>query len=139
MLLVSNDDSITRAFPRTMSDTTDDSFSVDSGDVQRAVVAAAMGNALEWFDFSVYSYMAATIGSVFFPSHSDSAALLAAFAVFAVAFMVRPLGGMFFGPLGDKVGRSEVLVTTIIMMSFGTLASACCRATIRSVSGRRSC
>lgn len=106
-----------------MSDTTsDDSFSVDSGDVQRAVMAAAMGNALEWFDFSVYSYMAATIGSVFFPSHSESASLLAAFAGFAVAFMVRPLGGLFFGPLGDKVGRSAVLAVTIIMMSIGTFA-----------------
>ncbi|MGN8199782.1 MFS transporter [Salinisphaera sp. RV14] len=105
-----------------MSDTSDDSFSVDSDDVQRAVVAAAMGNALEWFDFSVYSYMAATIGSVFFPSHSNSAALLAAFAGFAVAFMVRPLGGLFFGPLGDKIGRSAVLATTIILMSIGTFA-----------------
>ncbi|WP_423822990.1 MFS transporter [Salinisphaera sp. SPP-AMP-43] len=103
-----------------MSDTTDDSFSVDSDDVQKAVVAAGMGNALEWFDFSVYSYMAATIGQVFFPSHSSSASLLAAFAGFAVAFAVRPLGGLFFGPLGDKVGRSAVLATTIIMMSVGT-------------------
>lgn len=103
-----------------MSDTTDDGTTVDSADVNKAVTAAAMGNALEWFDFSIYSYMAATVGKVFFPSHSSTASLLSAFAVFAVAFLVRPLGGLFFGPLGDKVGRSKVLATTIIMMSFGT-------------------
>lgn len=85
-------------------------------------MAASLGNALEWFDFSVYSYTAVTIGLVFFPSHSDSTSLLAAFAGFAVAFLVRPLGGLFFGPLGDKVGRSAVLATTIILMSIGTVA-----------------
>lgn len=103
-----------------MSDTTSDSFTVDSGAVKKAVTAAGMGNALEWFDFSVYAYMAGTVGSVFFPQHSDTASLLSAFAVFAVAFLVRPLGGLFFGPLGDRVGRSKVLATTILMMSAGT-------------------
>ncbi|RJS91409.1 MFS transporter [Salinisphaera sp. Q1T1-3] len=103
-----------------MSTTTDDSFTVDSDAVKKAVTAAGMGNALEWFDFSVYAYMAGTVGKVFFPSHSDSASLLSALAVFAVAFLVRPLGGLFFGPLGDKIGRSKVLATTIIMMSAGT-------------------
>lgn len=103
-----------------MSQATDGSSTVDSEDVRKAVAAAGMGNALEWFDFSVYSYMAGTVGHVFFPSHSDTASLLASFAVFAVAFLVRPLGGMFFGPLGDRVGRSKVLIATILMMSFGT-------------------
>ncbi|GAB3670827.1 MFS transporter [Salinisphaera aquimarina] len=93
---------------------------VDESDVKRAVSAAAMGNALEWFDFGVYSYMAGTVGHVFFPSHSGTASLLASFAVFAIAFVVRPLGGFFFGPLGDKIGRNKVLATTIIMMSAGT-------------------
>lgn len=104
-----------------MGDTTKDApHTVDGADVRRAVQAAAMGNALEWFDFSIYSYMAATLGGTFFPSESESASLLAAFAGFAIAFMVRPLGGLFFGPLGDKVGRSAVLAATIIMMSLGT-------------------
>ncbi|MDA3921031.1 MAG: MFS transporter [Salinisphaera sp.] len=103
-----------------MSTTNDDSLAVDSGAVKTAVAAAGMGNALEWFDFSVYSYMAGTVGRVFFPQHDNTASLLSAFAVFAVAFLVRPLGGLFFGPLGDRIGRSKVLVTTILMMSAGT-------------------
>lgn len=88
--------------------------------VRRAVAGAAMGNCLEWFDFGVYSYLAVTIGEVFFPAHSSTAALLASFAVFAVAFVVRPLGGFFFGPLGDRIGRNRVLAATIILMSGGT-------------------
>lgn len=100
-----------------MDTTAPDSTVMEPAALRRAVFAAGMGNALEWFDFSIYSYMAATIGYVFFPSHSESASLLAAFAGFAVAFVVRPLGGLFFGPLGDKVGRSKVLAATILMMS----------------------
>jgi MHS family proline/betaine transporter-like MFS transporter len=90
--------------------------------VRRSVKAAALGNCMEWFDFGVYSYLAATIGQVFFPSNSTSVSLLSSFAAFAVAFLVRPLGGFVFGPLGDKVGRSKILAITIITMSGGTLA-----------------
>lgn len=97
-------------------------ISVDQGEVKKAVSAAAMGNCLEWFDFGVYSYLAVTIGKVFFPSEDPTTELLASFAVFAVAFLVRPLGGLFFGPLGDKIGRSKVLAATIIMMSGATFA-----------------
>jgi MFS transporter, MHS family, proline/betaine transporter len=95
---------------------------MDPSVVRRAVAAAALGNCLEWFDFGVYSYVVATIGTVFFPSHSNSASILSSFAAFAVAFLVRPLGGLVFGPLGDRLGRSRVLAITIITMSFGTCA-----------------
>lgn len=105
-----------------MSTTAHETTQIEQSALRRAVFAAGMGNALEWFDFSIYSYMAATIGYVFFPSQSESASLLAAFAGFAVAFVVRPLGGLFFGPLGDKIGRSKVLAATILLMSAGTFA-----------------
>lgn len=101
------------------SSTSEDSI-VDDLEVHKAVGAAAMGNCLEWFDFGIYSYLADTVGHVFFPTHDTTASLLSSFGVFAVAFLVRPLGGFFFGPLGDKVGRSRVLATTIILMSGGT-------------------
>lgn len=58
--------------------------------VKRAVKAAALGNAMEWFDFGIYSYLAVTIGNVFFPGGSDTTKLLSSFATFAVAFLVRP-------------------------------------------------
>ncbi|MEU6487991.1 glycine betaine/L-proline transporter ProP [Streptomyces sp. NPDC046887] len=94
----------------------------DQSAVKRAVKAASLGNAMEWFDFGIYSYLAVTIGRVFFPSGNDTAQLLSSFATFAVAFLVRPLGGMVFGPMGDRIGRKKVLALTMIMMAIGTFA-----------------
>ncbi|MFD7812000.1 MFS transporter [Streptomyces sp. NPDC059785] len=88
--------------------------------LKRAVGASALGNCMEWFDFGVYSYLAATIGKVFFPGASPGAQLISSFATFAAAFVVRPLGGLVFGPLGDRIGRQKVLATTMIMMAAGT-------------------
>ncbi|WP_435532145.1 MFS transporter [Rhodococcus antarcticus] len=92
----------------------------DESAVKRAVRAAMLGNAMEWFDFGVFAYLAATLGRVFFPGASTSAQLIFTFGTFAAAFLVRPLGGMFFGPLGDRIGRKKVLATTMIMMSLST-------------------
>ncbi|ARZ69916.1 MFS transporter [Streptomyces albireticuli] len=94
----------------------------DEATVRRAVKAAALGNAMEWFDFGIYSYLAVTLGDVFFPSGNDTVRLLSSLATFAVAFLVRPLGGLFFGPLGDRVGRKRVLALTMILMASGTFA-----------------
>ncbi|MFV0129720.1 glycine betaine/L-proline transporter ProP [Streptomyces sp. HMX112] len=94
----------------------------DRAEVRRAVKAASLGNAMEWFDFGVYSYLAVTLGHVFFPSGNETAQLLSSFATFAVAFLVRPLGGMVFGPMGDRIGRKKVLALTMIMMAVGTFA-----------------
>ncbi|MEE1752309.1 glycine betaine/L-proline transporter ProP [Streptomyces sp. SP18CS02] len=94
----------------------------DQAAVKRAVKAASLGNAMEWFDFGIYSYLAVTLGHVFFPSGNETAQLLSSFATFAVAFLVRPLGGMFFGPMGDRIGRKKVLALTMIMMAVGTFA-----------------
>ncbi|WP_328918168.1 glycine betaine/L-proline transporter ProP [Streptomyces jietaisiensis] len=94
----------------------------DESAVRRAVKAASLGNAMEWFDFGIYSYLAVTIGQVFFPSGNDTVQLLSSFATFAVSFLVRPLGGMVFGPMGDKIGRKKVLALTMILMAIGTFA-----------------
>ncbi|MFC7915067.1 MFS transporter [Streptomyces sp. NPDC057386] len=94
----------------------------DPAVVKRAVKAAALGNAMEWFDFGVYSYIAVTLGKVFFPSGNPTAQLLSTFGAFAAAFLVRPIGGMVFGPLGDRVGRQKILALTMIMMAAGTFA-----------------
>lgn len=95
---------------------------VDGGMVRKAVGAAALGNAMEWFDFGVYGYLAVTLGHVFFPSSSPTAQLIATFATFTVAFLVRPLGGLVFGPLGDRYGRQKVLAATMILMALGTFS-----------------
>ena len=94
----------------------------DEAAVKRAVKAASLGNAMEWFDFGIYSYLAVTLGHVFFPSGNDTVQLLSSFATFAVSFLVRPLGGMVFGPMGDRVGRKKVLALTMILMAVGTFA-----------------
>ncbi|MFY2789820.1 glycine betaine/L-proline transporter ProP [Rhodococcus sp. KRD162] len=95
---------------------------VDQPMLKRAVSAAALGNTMEWFDFGVYGYLAATLGKVFYPDATPAVQLISTFATFAAAFVVRPLGGLFFGPLGDRIGRQKVLAATMIMMSIGTLA-----------------
>jgi MFS transporter, MHS family, proline/betaine transporter len=100
----------------------DDITIVDKNLLKRAVGAMALGNAMEWFDFGVYSYIAVTLGQVFFPSSSPSAQLIATFGTFAAAFLVRPIGGMVFGPLGDRIGRQRVLAMTMILMACGTFA-----------------
>lgn len=89
---------------------------------RKAVTAAAIGNATEWYDFGVYSYLAVTIGLVFYPSQSGAVQLIATFTTFAAAFLVRPLGGMFFGPLGDRIGRKQVLATTMLLMAVSTFS-----------------
>ncbi|MEV8525052.1 MULTISPECIES: glycine betaine/L-proline transporter ProP [unclassified Streptomyces] len=94
----------------------------DRPQVRRAVTAAALGNTMEWFDFGVYAYLAGTMGKVFFPSSSPGAQVVSAFATFAAAFLVRPLGGLVFGPLGDRIGRQKVLAATMIMMALSTFA-----------------
>lgn len=94
----------------------------DRSKVRKAVFASALGNATEWYDFGVYSYLAATIGALFYPSASAGGQLIATFTTFAAAFLIRPIGGLFFGPLGDRIGRKRVLATTMLMMSVGTAA-----------------
>jgi MFS transporter, MHS family, proline/betaine transporter len=95
---------------------------VEEQTVLRAITGASIGNLVEWFDFAVYGYLATYIAANFFPSNNPTASLLSTFAVFAAAFFVRPLGGIFFGPLGDRIGRQRVLATVIILMSVATFA-----------------
>lgn len=82
--------------------------------------AVALGNFLEWFDFAVYGFFAATIGDVFFPSANPTASLLSSLAVFGVAFVVRPLGGITIGAIGDRLGRRYALALTVLLMGIAT-------------------
>ena len=98
-------------------------ISVVSPDVARkAAFGAAVGNAMEWFDFGIYSYLAVTIGRIFFPQVGPDAQLVASFATFAVAFVARPAGAVFFGRLGDSIGRKTVLLVTLVIMAISTFS-----------------
>ena len=85
--------------------------------VRTAVLGSAIGNATEWYDYGVFTSgaIATTIGTLFFPRGGDAA--LRSLALVGIGFIFRPFGGMFFGPLGDKIGRQRVLAITILLMS----------------------
>ncbi|MBF4161439.1 MFS transporter [Nocardioides acrostichi] len=103
----------------------DDIVVTEPGVIRRAIGAAAVGNITEWYDFGVYAYFEPTIKKVFFSGLDDTVGTIATFGLFAVAFLVRPFGGMFFGPLADRIGRNRVLATTMIMMALGTFLIGC--------------
>ncbi|VVD59681.1 MFS transporter [Pandoraea anhela] len=95
---------------------------VGEGELNRVVLASVVGSFVEWFEFSVYGYLAAVLGKVFFPTGDPSVQLIASLAAFAIAFFARPFGGIVFGSLGDRYGRKQVLTVTIVMMAFATFA-----------------
>lgn len=82
--------------------------------------AAIAGNIVEWFDFAIYGFFAPSLAAAFFPAGNKSVALLQTFAIFAVAFLLRPVGGAYFGSLGDRIGRKRVLAATVLLMSVAT-------------------
>jgi MFS transporter, MHS family, proline/betaine transporter len=87
---------------------------------RRALVAACVGNAVEWYDFALYGAFATILAVTFFPSEDRGADLLATFAVFSTAFIFRPVGALLFGRRGDRSGRRQLLVLMIIVMSLAT-------------------
>ncbi|MAM56948.1 MAG: MFS transporter [Salinicola sp.] len=93
---------------------------IDLATLRKVIAASAIGNFVEWFDFAVYGFLAVIIAQHFFPPGDDSLALLQTFAVFAVSFALRPLGGIFFGMLGDRIGRKRILSVTVLLMAGAT-------------------
>lgn len=87
-----------------------------------AALATVLGNALEWYDFAVYGYVASALGQAFFPADAAALRTLAAFGVFAVGYLMRPVGSLVLGPLGDLLGRRLMLSLSILIMGFSSLA-----------------
>ncbi|WP_249147369.1 MFS transporter [Bradyrhizobium jicamae] len=87
---------------------------------RRVVISSTIGNALEWFDFTVFGLFAGIISKLFFPADNPSSSLLLTFATFGIAFAARPLGGLVFGLYADKHGRKKALVVMITLMAVGT-------------------
>lgn len=85
------------------------------------VTPAIIGNILEWYDFALYGYFATVISSLFFPSSDKTLSLLVTFAVFAIGFVMRPLGAILFGHYGDRYGRKKSLAFAVILMAIPTI------------------
>jgi MHS family proline/betaine transporter-like MFS transporter len=86
----------------------------------KIIFTGLIGNIFEWYEFSLFAYFASDISQQFFPSHDKFSSLLQAFGVFAVGYLMRPLGAMWFGYFGDKLGRKKMLSTSIIAMAIST-------------------
>ena len=93
--------------------------------VVKLVVATSLGNALEWFDISVYAYFAVYLSKAFFPANDPTTSLLLTFGTFGLTFLARPVGGVVLGTYADRYGRKASLLVSIAMMTCGTLAVAC--------------
>ena len=87
----------------------------------RVILAGLIGNVMEWYDFAVYGYFATVIGKQFFPAENATVSLIAAFGAFAAGFLVRPLGGLFFGRVGDLVGRQRAMILSVLAMAIPTV------------------
>ncbi len=95
-----------------------------TGDGTRPILAASVGNLLEWYDFSVYAVFAIYIGANFFPKGGPGVDLVKAFLVFGLGFVIRPLGAIAIGMYADRAGRKAALTATILIMAGGTLIIA---------------
>lgn len=94
---------------------------VDKPTLRKAITGSAVGNATEWFDYGAYAYLATELTANFFPEWGYGGTAIG----FAVSFVLRPLGGFFWGPLGDRIGRQKVLAMTIILMAAATFLLGC--------------
>jgi MHS family proline/betaine transporter-like MFS transporter len=86
----------------------------------RNIASGAIGNTLEWYDFAIYGYFATSIGRLFFPKEDSVAQVLAAFGIFAIGYVMRPLGGVIIGYIGDRVSRRAALNVSIVAMASST-------------------
>ena len=88
---------------------------------KRIIAAGMIGNALEWYDFSIYGFFAIQIGATFFPASDHVSQVLSAFGIFAMGVLTRPLGSIIFGHIGDRYGRTAALTLSIVGMAATTV------------------
>jgi len=99
---------------------------ISASKLRHVMMASAVGSALEWYDFFIYGTASALVfGELFFPKYDANIGLLASYATFAVGFIARPFGGLFFGHFGDRIGRKPMLVATILLVGGGTFLIGC--------------
>ena len=105
----------------TISDTAPHISEMMPAQSRKARIAGVIGNVVEWYDFALYGYLAVIIGRLFFPTEDPTASLLASYGVFAAGFIMRPLGAVVFGWLGDTIGRGRTMLISVAMMALPTI------------------
>src|SRR5215475_7733441 len=94
---------------------------MSSANMRKVIAAGMIGNVLEWYDFAIYGYFATQIGRYFFPHEDAIAQLLSAFGVFAIGYLMRPIGGVIVGHIGDSFGRRAALIFSVVAMAIPRL------------------
>ncbi|KJC45128.1 membrane protein [Bradyrhizobium sp. LTSP885] len=97
---------------------------IDRKSITRLIVATSIGNALEWYDISIYAYFAVYLSKAFFPANDPTTSLLLTFGSFGLSFLARPIGGIVLGAYADRHGRKASLMASIVLMTAGTLVLA---------------
>lgn len=97
----------------------------NGGAIRRVIAASSVGTMIEWYDFYIFGMLSTTIATQFFPKDNPTAALLSTLAIFAAGFIVRPFGALFFGRLGDIIGRKYTFLLTLILMGGATFLIGC--------------
>ncbi|MBU2668076.1 MFS transporter [Actinoplanes bogorensis] len=100
-------------------------MSTSANPARRALTASSVGTFIEFYDFAIYGYTAVYIAKLFFPAEDAYASLLSALAVYGLAFVARPLGGIFFGRIGDRIGRKQVLMIVLLLVGVSTALIGC--------------
>src|ERR1700722_17605967 len=95
-------------------------ISMPSYSLRKQILASSIGTALEWYDFSLFTYLTPLLAKLFFPHESTVSGLMMTYGIFAAGYFMRPLGAMLFGHLGDKYGRKKTLIWSILLMSVPT-------------------
>src|SRR5215218_8538831 len=92
----------------------------DAPAIRGRLVAACTGNVVEWYDFAIYGSLGVVVARLFFPTEDSGSVLLAAFGLYAIAFVVRPVGAVLFGMRADRRGRQRVFVSVLVLMTVAT-------------------
>src|SRR5688500_16867271 len=102
--------------------TINQSADISKGKIWQVIGASSAGTVIEWYDFYIFGSLAAIISPLFYPKGNDTLALIAYLSTFAVGFIVRPFGALFFGRIGDLVGRKYAFLITLLLMGGATAA-----------------